>query len=79
MDEFDNRIKQHLQEHLKLEFNYDRGIEYRMFLEYEEEQRITHAPISSGIVVLEDVMDVDTADNRFATKDYVEDNFQWKE
>jgi hypothetical protein len=50
-----------------------------MFLEYEEEQRITHAPISSGIVVLEDVMDVDTADNRFATKDYVEDNFQWKE
>ena len=62
-----------------MDFNYDKGIEYRVYLEYIEDTRETQSTISSGFVALDDLLDIDTADNNYVKKDYLYENYNQKD
>lgn len=80
MDDIEIRIKEYLTEHLKFEIDANKNeIEFRVYLEHREGFNISQTPIHHQILVLDDVLDEDTANTRYATKEYVEENFAFKE
>lgn len=80
MDDIDRRIKDYLIEHLKFEIDSIKNtLEIRVFLEHKEGLNISQATIHHQILVLDDVLDEDTANCRYASKEYVEENFAFKE
>lgn len=80
MDDIDSRIKEHIKEHLKFDIDVNKdGFKFRAYLKYSDKKKETESTIYAQDVVFDNLLDEDTADNRYATKEYVEDNFQYKE